>query len=194
MKPGRKRKQKISLPGMGGRQTMIVKGRNPYDNSLEEQTRVRNGSVFYAIHARGRLLAKGEHEGMAESRRLAGDAFLEVYERSGGRGAGAIDYAAVKVDTWPSHGGASDAQMAAYAEMRGVHDHLGRHMYRMAHAIICENMGFIAFCKAEYGHTGHSTRINAYAKLRDCCDKLDDYFGISATGKKHGRIRTTRVS
>ena len=185
---GRKRKKPVTLAGAMGRITEIVTVADPYDAKPLQVLRATNHSPLDYLLARGRLDAPGDKPDSGQARHIAGTRMQGIYERAGGRGAGAIDYAAVRVDTSMVFVGTPDRQAEALSELAAIRREIGAEDYAMLHAICCEQIPFMRWVDGQFPSAGRKTRVEAYSRLRGALDGLIGYFGVAI-----GKLSTTRA-
>jgi len=184
-KPGRKRKkQPITLAGANGRIIEAVEVQDPFERPgiMAKVSRATNHSPLDYLLARGRLESPGDRADSGQARHIAGTRMQGIYERAGGRGAGAIDYSRVKVDVSMIYRGTPDQQAEALSELAAIRAKIGAHDYAMLHAICCEQVNFMDYVNGQFPQAGRQTRLDAYARLREALDGLIGYFGV-AVGK-----------
>lgn len=188
MASGRKRKPKpVTLAGAMGRITEVVTVADPYDAKPLQVLRATNHSPLDYLLARGRLDAPGDKPDSGQARHIAGTRMQGIYERAGGRGAGAIDYSRTKVDVSMIYTGTPDKQAEALSELAAIRRQIGAQDYAMLHAVCCEQVPFLRWVDRNWPDAGRRTRLDAYARLRDALDGLIGYFGV-AVGRP-SRIR-----
>ena len=195
MAAGRKRKAKpVSLPGAGGRIVETVMMDDPFDGITRKSPVLRavNHSPLDYLLARGRLQGVTEAREDGEARHRAGTRLQGLYERAGGRGAGAIDYSKIRVDVSMSYSGTPESQAIALSELGAIRKKLGAADYGMLHAICCEGVPFMVWVNSQWPSAGRQTRLDAYDKLRLGLDNLVNYFGVAVGGRS--RIRAHRVT
>ena len=194
-KPGRKPKKKpVSLAGAAGRIVEVVKGDDPFDplgKPLEVVRAVNHSPLDYLL-ARGRLHSANETAEDGQARHIAGTRLQGLYERAGGRGAGAIDYGRVKVDTSMNYAGTPEAQAIALSELGAIRKAVGEADYGMLHAVCCEQLPFMVWVNSQWPGAGRRTRLDAYERLRLGLDGLIRYFGVAVGGRS--QIRADRVT
>ena len=186
MRPGRKRKGKpVTIAGADGRKIETVKVQDPYGlpGVTADVKRAINHSPLDYLLARGRLHDASETAEDGQARHIAGTRLQGLYERAGGRGAGAIDYARVKVDVSMSYSGTPEGQAIALSELAAIRNDLGANDYDMLHKVCCEQVPFMAWVERTWPGAGRQTRLDAYERLRLALDNLVGYFGV-AVGKK----------
>lgn len=189
---GRKRKSKVTLPGMGGAVVEKVAVDDPYNpGKTETVNRVMNRTAIERIHGRGRLAGRGDTIDDANARLRAAVRLLGIWETAGGRGAGAVDYSAIKVDVSFSYDGTPEWQSAALKDMVRIRAFVGPYGFRMLEAIVIDNTNFMEWVEKEYPQAGHRTRLDAYQDLRNALDRLIEYFG-QAVGRQWVPIRVSR--
>lgn len=191
---GRKKKPKpVTLPGAHGRIVETVMLDDPFEAPGVKASVMRavNHSPLDYLLTRGRLQSAAEDGEDGQARHIAGTRLQGLYERAGGRGAGAIDYARVKVDVSFRYGGTPEGQAVALSELGAIRRAIGQADYDMLHAICCEQIPFMAWVNRQWPQAGRGTRLDAYQRLRDGLDGLVRYFGV-AVGRK-SEIRTFHV-
>lgn len=194
-KAGRKPKKKpVSLAGAAGRIVEIVKVDDPFDpvagKPIEVMRAVNHSPLVYLMQ-RDRLHGPGETRKDADARVRAGTTFQGLYERAGGRGAGAIDYSRVKVDVSMHYSGTPEAQAMALSELGAIRKAVGEADYGMLHAVCCEQVPFMVWVNSQWPGAGRQTRLDAYERLRLGLDGLIRYFGVAIGGRS--QIRADRM-
>lgn len=191
MKSGRKRKPKpVTLPGAQGRIVETVMLDDPFEapGVKAPVSRAVNHSPLDYLLARGRLQGPQETAEDGQARHIAGTRLQGIYERAGGRGAGAIDYSRVKVDVSFSYSGTPEGQTIALSELAAIRRDIGQDDFAMLHAICCEQIPFMAWCNAQWPQAGRQTRLDAYERLRLGLDGLIGYFGLAVGRKSQIRV------
>lgn len=190
---GRKRKPKpVTLPGAQGRIVETVMLDDPFEapGVKAPVSRAVNHSPLDYLLARGRLQGPQETAEDGQARHIAGTRLQGIYERAGGRGAGAIDYGKIRVDTSFIFSGATERQVIALSELAAIRRIVGDFNYRMLHTICGEQVSFSIWVDREWPGAGRTTRLDAYDRLRDGLDALMNYFGVAVGGKS--RLKTWR--
>lgn len=196
-KPGRKRKPApVTLPGAQGRIVETVMLDDPFEAPGVKAPVMRavNHSPLDYLLARGRLHGASETAEDGQARHIAGTRLQGLYERAGGRGAGAIDYSAIRVDVSFRYGGTPESQAIALSELGAIQRQLGADDYRMLHAICCEQVPFMVWCNAQWPQAGRQTRLEAYEKLRLGLDSLIRYFGVAVGRQSAIRAEVIHIS
>lgn len=196
-KPGRKPKKKpVTLPGAAGRVVEVVKVDDPFDplGKPLEVMRATNHSPLVYLMQRDRLHGPGETRDDAEARVIAGTRLQGLYERAGGRGAGAIDYARVKVDVSMHYSGTPEGQAIALSELGAIRKAVGEADYGMLHSVCCEQVPFMVWVNKQWPGAGRRTRLDAYERLRLGLDSLIRYFGVAVGGRSQIRVSRETLS
>ena len=178
----------ITLPGAMGRQIVTAAVDDPMEwgKKRDVEQVVTSSPLSYLLH-RDRLHKAPETLEDGYRRYEAGQRMRLIYERGGGRGAGAIDYAKTKVDVSLRYEGAPESQTRALHEMAVIHRKLGDKLFWMLHAICCEETSFFKWLRVEWPVPGRLTKLEAYADPRAGLDALIEHFGV-ARGRERGRI------
>ena len=183
---GRKRKAKITLPGMQGRVLVSTEVPDPYAPERREKVkRAVYGRTIEAMAAAGRLRDPQDRQDGTEARVIAANRFLALYGRCGGSGARAIDYSAIKVDVSFRYDGTPEMQAAALQEMAKLSKYIGADNHRLLHAIICNSTAVTSLIRAERRRMADASEI-FYAKVRAALDDVAEFYGV-AHGKNRGR-------
>lgn len=191
MRRGRKRKVKPTLPGMGGAIIQTVTVQNPYDPSKNDTVaRVFGRSAIQRIFMRGRLHNIGEPQTRASERLWAAERLAEIFEKAGGKGAGAIVYQ-IKVDNSPSYDGLTNSEAWNIRELGRIRKEIGEAHAAILWPIVCEGTNFMDFMVETEKQPTRLQRLDGYQRLRDALDALEYTLNI-ARGPKYGRIRAFR--
>lgn len=184
---GRKRKVKITLPGMQGRVLVEADVADPY--APERKERVRKAvydKTIESMAAKGHLRSPAEAQDGTEARLIAAAKFLALYARAGGSGARAIDYSAIKVDVSSRYDGTPEGQAMALREMARIREYVGAESYSLLHSVICNDTAVTILIRRE-GRTGGNANEQFYQRVRDALDGVIGYYGV-AVGKSHRRM------
>ena len=188
---GRKRKKApVTLPGANGRQVEIVQLQDPYaePGKTAPVARAINHRPLDYLLARGRLHSPAETVEDGQARHIAGTRLQGIYERAGGRGAGAIDYSRVRVDVSMNYSGTPEGQAIALSELGAIRKAVGEADYGMLHAVCCEQVPFMVWVQSQWPGAGRRTRLDAYERLRLGLDGLIRYFGVAVGGRSQIRV------
>ncbi len=120
---------------------------------------------------------------------MAATRFRSLYERAGGAGAKAIDYARVTVDGGGITDPISDASMDAHNQLKDVQARLGPAGYELIEKV-CGQLLFIKQVAAEHRFSSskrYESRLSC--QLRECLDILAIDWGYQTVG-----IRTLRTA
>jgi len=187
---GRKRKKPVTVaPGMGGRSVETVDLPDPFEpHKLAPAQRVAQQAPIDRVFKRGRLANRNENPRLALLRLDAAKELQAIWERAGGKGAGAIDYSRVKVDTSFRYDGTPQTQAHALHMLAAIHKAIGADHALRLQSIICIGHGFYEVGREIAGWAMHGQRaLDEYQALRDGLDRLIAFFGWTV------RNRTAKV-
>lgn len=188
MMAGRKRKARITLPGMQGRVIVAAEVQDPYaPEGRERVKRALYANTIETMAQRGRLKDPQEARDGTEARLLAANRFLALYGRCGGSGARAIDYSSIKVDVSFRYDGTPEAQAAALQEMAKLSKHIGADNHRLLHAIVCNSTAVTSLIRAEKRRYADGSEV-FYSKVRAALDGVADFYGVAMGKTVRGRV------
>lgn len=190
---GRKRKVKITLPGMQGRVLVEADVADPY--APERRERVKRAiydNTIEAMASRGHLRAPGEAQDGTEARLIAAAKFLALYARAGGSGARAIDYSAIKVDVSSRYDGTPEGQAMALREMARIREAIGAEPYKLLHSVICNDTAVTLLIRAERKRVENAS-VEFYQRVRSALDGVIQYYGVATGNKSRGIIAYAEI-